>query len=332
MKRRQFISLVCLTITVAFVAIGCPRQPPSSSLTKVTVNQAFEHPLYIGLYVAKDAGFFEEEGLDVDIQTGGGDSQAFSALTSGAAQFAQGDPAFVAISHEKGYEGRVVAMAVDRVAIWGVTFDQEIEPFNEPIGFKGKTVATYPEPNTSFVVQKQLVAQAGLELGEDSKILQVPFGSELATLKDGRVDIAQTIEPNVSQVVKEGGKVVFSYPDAYGPLAFTGVMTSQKLIEENPETVQKFINAYEKALQYVHSDFQGTVKIAQERLPNIPPDIVEAALKRLIESGSIPKTAKVDPESWRKLLDIRVDVGDLKEMPKVDLVDNSFAEKALSEK
>ena len=171
-----------------------------------------------------------------------------------------------------------------------------------------------------------------MTLGQDTKILQVPFGSELATLKDGRADIAHTIEPNVSQVVKEGGTVVFSYPDAYGPLAFTGVMTSQQLIEEDPETVQKFINAYEKGLQYVHNDFAGTVKIAQDRLPNIPPDIVEAALKRLVESGSIPKTAKVNPESWRKLLEIRVDVGDLKEIPKVDLVDNSFAEKALSEK
>ncbi|NTU50597.1 MAG: ABC transporter substrate-binding protein [Desulfobulbaceae bacterium] len=299
-----------------------------AQLTPVTINQAFEHLLYIGLYVAKDAGFFEKQGLDVKIETGGGDAQAFAALTSGSAQFAQGDPAFVAIAEEKGWDGRVVTMAVDRVAIWGVTFDKSIKPFTNPSGFKGRTVATYPEPNTSYVVQKQLAQKAGLKLDVDTKILQVPFGTELATLKNKQADIAQTIEPNVSQVALQGGSVVFSYPDAWGPLAFTGVMTSQALIEKNPELVQKVVTAYEEAFQFIQNDFEGALKIAQKRLPNLPPDVVRAALRRLVDSGSIPKHAMVNPESWRKLLEIRVDVGDLKAMPSKELFDNSFAQKA----
>ncbi len=206
---------------------------PQATLTSITVNQAFEHLLYIGLYVAKDAGFFDQQGLDVKIDTGGGDAQAFSALTSGSAQFAQGDPAFVAIANEKGWEGRVVVMAVDRVAIWGVTFDKSIQPFSDPAGFNGKKVATYPEPNTSYVVQKQLAIKAGLQLDKDVHIIQVPFGTELATLKNKQADIAQTIEPNVSQVELQGGVVAFSYPEAWGPLAFTGLMTSKKLIDED---------------------------------------------------------------------------------------------------
>lgn len=327
MKRKLLVfSLVVLTI-LSIVSFGCQKQKPS--LTPVTINQAFEHLLYIGLYVAKDAGFFEKQGLDVKIETGGGDAQAFSALTSGKAQFAQGDPAFVAIANEKGWDGRVVTMAVDRVAIWGVTFDKSIKPFSDPIGFKGKTVATYPEPNTSYVVQKQLALKAGLKLGSDTKIIQVPFGTELATLQNKQVDIAQTIEPNVSQVELQGGVVAFSYPEAWGPLAFTGVMTSKKLLDEKPELVQKVVTAYEQAFQYIQTDFDGATKIAQKRLPNLKPEIVKMALKRLIDSGCIPKHAKVDPESWNKLLLIRVDVGDLKAIPKIALFDNSFAEKAL---
>ncbi len=296
------------------------------------VNQAFEHLLYIGLYVAKDKGFFEHQGLDVKIETGGGDAQAFSALTSGSAQFAQGDPAFVAIANEKGWEGRVVAMAVDRAAIWGVTFDKSIKPFTDPIGFKGKTVATYPDPNTAYVIQKQLDEKAGLVVGRNTKILQVPFGTELSTLKNKQADIAQTIEPNVSQVELQGGVVAFSYPDAYGPLAFTGVMTSKKLIDENPQVVQGFVTAYEQALQFIQTDFNGTLDIAKKRLPNLAPDVVHAALNRLINSGCIPKHAEVNPDSWHKLLQIRVDVKDLKEMPHKELFDNSFATRASSGK
>jgi len=319
-------AVLALAILCALPLDSCKHEPPK--LTPVVVNEAFEHLLYIGLYVAKDKGFFEQQGLDVKIETGGGDAQAFSALTSGSAQFAQGDPAFVAIANEKGWDGRVVAMAVDRAAIWGVTFDKSITPFTNPIGFKNKTVATYPDPNTAYVIQKQLDEKAGLVLGKNTKILQVPFGTELATLQNRQADIAQTIEPNASQVELQGGVVAFSYADAYGPLAFTGVMTSKKMIDENPQVVQKFINAYEQSLQFIQSDFDGTLAIAQKRLPNLPPNVIRVALKRLIDSGSIPKHAVVNPDSWQKLLQIRVDVGDLKSMPERSLIDNSFADSA----
>jgi NitT/TauT family transport system substrate-binding protein len=326
-------SFIALVLSAALVlASSCNQRSATTdangkTLISVTINEAFEHLLYIGLYVAKDAGFFEKRGLNVKIETGGGDAQCFAALTSGSADFAQGDPAFVAIANEKGWEGRVVAMAVDRVAIWGVTYDKSIQPFTDPVGFKNRTVATYPEPNTSYVVQKQLALKAGLRLGENTKIVQVPFGTELATLQNKQVDIAQTIEPNVSQVELQGGTVVFSYPDAWGPLAFTGVMTSKKLIDENPDVVQKFVSAYEDGFQFIQNDFEGTLKIAQKRLPNLRLEVIRTALKRLVNSGCIPKHAKVDVESWRKLLQIRIDVGDLKSMPTSNLIDNSFADK-----
>jgi NitT/TauT family transport system substrate-binding protein len=329
--RKSFAACLAGFLLLAVLGIAldsCRREP--SQLTPVVVDQAFEHLLYIGLYVAKDKGFFERQGLDVKIETGGGDAQAFSALTSGSAQFAQGDPGFVAIANEKGWDGRVIAMAVDRAAIWGVTFDRSITPFSNPVGFKGKTVATYPDPNTAYVIQKQLDEKAGLVVGKDTKILQVPFGTELATLQNRQVDLAQTIEPNVSQVAAQGGVVAFSYAQAYGPLAFTGVMTSKKLIDENPALVQKFVNAYEDALEYIQTNPTDTLAVAEKRLPNLPRQVVKAGLMRLIESDCIPKHAAVNAESWRKLLQIRVDVGDLKRMPTVDLVDNGFANNTLS--
>jgi NitT/TauT family transport system substrate-binding protein len=104
MKKQTYIVIVIAILVIGGLAYLYFRpKPPSDGphLTRVTVNQAFEHPLYIALYVAKDAGFFEKQGLDVTIDTGGGDAQAFAALTSGNAQFAQGDPAFVAMQMNK---------------------------------------------------------------------------------------------------------------------------------------------------------------------------------------------------------------------------------------
>jgi NitT/TauT family transport system substrate-binding protein len=330
--RKAIVGVLAVAVLAAILIVAFQRRGSISArpraLRSVTINEAFEHLLYIGLYVAKDAGFFEKQGLDVRIATGGGDAQAFSALTAGNAQFAQGDPAFVAIGAEKGWDGRVIVMAVDRVAMWGITFQSTIKSCTYSIGFKGRTVVIYSEPNTSYVVQKQLDLKAGLRIGIDTRILQVPFGTELATLQNKRADIAHTIEPNVSQVEAQGGRVVFSYPDAWGPLAFTGVMTSEALIDKDPQLVQEVVTGYEQAFRYVQTNFDETVKIAARRLPNLPPTIIRAALTRLVTSGCIPPHAKIDPESWRKLLQVRVDVGDLKQFPTKTLIDNRFAEAA----
>ncbi len=327
MRRGMLVAVLTAFLTTSLSS--CHRE--QTTLRHVVINEAFEHLLYIGLYVAKDKGFFAMQGLDVRIDTGGGDAQAFAALTSGSAQFAQGDPGFVAIAAEKGWQGKVVGMAVDRAAMWGVTYKKSIKPSQDSHVFRNMTVGTYPDPNTSYVIQKQLDEQAGLTLGKDTKILQLPFGTELSALQSNRADIVHTIEPNVSQVEAQGGTVVFSYAKAYGPLAFTGLMTSKKLIDEDPQLVQKFLNAYERALRYIQSDPAGALAVARKRLPNLPPAVIEAGLKRLIDSESIPKHAAVNPESWRKLLQIRVDVGDLKKMPAEQLYDNSFADAAEQE-
>jgi len=326
------IFLLVLIITLVYgISILEKNNNKFSHPKNITISQAFQHLLYIGLYVADQNGYFTDENINVKIETAGGDAQAFAALASGNADFAQGDPAFVAIANEKGWQGKVIAMPVNRVAIWGVTFDTTIQKFSSPESFKGYTVATYPEPNTSYVIQKQLALRANLDLEKDIKILQVPFGTELATLKNNQADIAQTIEPNVTQVEQQGGKVVFSYPEAWGELAFTGLMTSEKLIENDSGLVQGVINAYEKALNFVHSQPDSTVIIAKKYLPDLDSEIIRTALNRLVASKCIPKTTIVEKESWRKLLDIRIEVGDLDSLPKKDLIDNRFSLQAASQ-
>src|SRR4051812_30322337 len=138
--RRGVLVVVTLLIVVAGAYLylrpapeqSAPSaQPTPAQQTQVVLHQAAKTLLYLPLYVAIDEGFLKQEGISVHVQTAGGDSQAFAALASGEAQFAQGDPTFVAISHERGGPGIVVASVLDRVAFWGVTFDKSLSPFGD---------------------------------------------------------------------------------------------------------------------------------------------------------------------------------------------------------
>lgn len=329
-QKNQSVTLLWSCFCVLFITLllsSCNSKRPHKNTDNnkdIIITQAFENLLYLGLYVAQDGGFFTNEGLNVKIETAGGDAQAFAALTSGNCDFSQGDPAFVAIANEKGWQGKVLAVVVNRAALWGVTFDDSIEPVKDIKALKGKTIAVFPNPNTSYVIQKQLLEKANLKIGEDVKLIEVPLGTELATLKNGTADIAQTLEPNVAQVEQQGGTCVLSYPDFYGEIAFSGLMASQKYIDNNKETVKKIIKAYNSALSYIHSDLDGTVKIAMKYFPEMDSAIIVESVKRLIESNSIPSSTYISQDSWNKLLQIRHEVGDLKEMPKEILIDNSF--------
>lgn len=293
-------------------------------LEEVKVAQFADVFLYMPLYLADGKGFFKEQGLSVTLISTGGDDKTFAAVISGDVHFGIADPTFVAIARSKGQPGKVIASVVNGVPFWGVTKNSDVPQIKEPKQLEGFTVATFPSPSTAFTLQKQMFEGAGLK----PQIRQAAFGALLPLLEAGAVDIALELEPNVSTAVKQGARVVYSMAEMYGDFAITGVTTREALIAENPDLVQKFVNAIQQAESYAHANPDATAAFALKRFPNLDPVIVAQALKRIIESKTLPKNTLISEEAWEKACQLRVDAGDL---PAIDAaaVDNTFAEKAI---
>lgn len=328
MKRYGIAMAVLVVLAAGIWVYRQSDKTRTNPVNKVVLDQAAKTLLYLPLYVAIDQGFLAKRGVEVSVVTAGGDSPAFAALASGQAQFAQGDPTFVAVSHERGGPGVVIASVLDRVAFWGITFNPKIQIFTDPAEFRNRTVVTFPAPNTSYVVQQGLVQRAGLKLGDNTKILQAAFGTELGPVQNGMADIAMSIEPTVSQAEAQGGRVVFSDADAWGPFLLTGLMTTEDFIKIKPAVVQAFVDAYEEAFRAIHSDRETVVATAVKYFPEVKADVVRTAVKRLTDSKVFPDHARVDVASWKAALELRVKVGDLRSAGQDELVNNSFAEKA----
>lgn len=320
--------LVAAVTLFAWVYFGGSTKDNNLANRTITINQAAKTLLYLPLYVALDKGYFEDQGLEVTINTGGGDSQSFAALVGGSAQFAQGDPTFVAISHERGGPGRVVATVLNRASFWGVAFKDDVKTIENPAQFKGLTVVTYPCPNTACVLQKRLLEEAGLKLGQDANVIEATFGAEFGPVNKGAADIAMSIEPAVSGAVARGGRVVFSYADSWGPFLLTGLMTTESYIEEHPDVVQAVVTAYERALKFIHEDPEGAAEVGARQFPEVERDVIITAINRMTAEGVFPEHALVGEQAWKSALQVRVDLGDLKALPEEILIDNSFAEAA----
>ena len=329
-KAYSFLFLLALGVWGCDSGHNGGGELPKEEIQKITVAQwgQEKYLIYLPFYLAQEKGFFTDQGLEITVKYSGNDDQVFATVMSGEAQFGIGDPTFTAISREKGGTGKVVASIVDGVSRWGIT-KKNISTIAHPSDLAGLRIGTFPEPSTVFTLMKNTISEHPDELA-DMSIVQAPIGAQLALLENNSVDIAIELEPNVSIAEHNGYKVVYSAPRFFGSFAFTGVTTTESYIKDQPRNVQKFVNSIQMALDYSREHTDSTVLIAQSLFPSIDPEIVGHAVSRMLKDKTIPQNSTISNEGWQHAMEIRVQVGDLKEIkPTKDAVDNSFASNAI---
>ncbi len=331
MLRRFF----ALTLTTLFLAsCGKPEstastnaQPQATTNRPITIAQFGHVFLYLPIYVAVNKGFFKDEGLDVTLVSTGGDEKTFAAVSSGNAQFGVADPVFTAVAREKGKGGKVVASVVKGVPFWVVTLKDEIKPFDTPEGFAGYKIGAYTAPSTSYAVMKMLLQNSGDPV--KGTIVEGAFGTLLPMIKAKQADMEMDIEPMVSIAVKQGAHIVYSPASKLGDFAFTGLTVSDDFYKTDKKTIQSAVNAITRAMKYIHADFEGTVEVAAKEFSEVDKDVIESAVKHLIDEGTIPTDPLLGEEGWNNAIKLRKQIGDIKgEGAYAEHVDPSFAQAA----
>lgn len=328
MNKRIAIGVLVIIMVTVLVS-GCTISQPSAKtsqtnqpLQKITIAEYGEVFIYAPLYVAQEKGFFKEQGLEATIVPTGGDEKTFAALLSGNAQFGVADPTFAVISGEKGQPGKVVASVVSGVPLWGIATDQNIPLITNPEQLSNYRVATYTAPSTSYTLQKQMFENGGLK----PNIKEMAYGSLLAGLEANQADIALELEPTVSIAVKNGGHIVYALSDYFPDFALTGLTVLPDYMEKNPETVQKVVNALQKACDYIRNNPKQAAEIMAKKFPEADQSISENAINNMVKANVIPQSVVVSQSSWDAATQLRKNAGEIKGMAAYeDYVVTSFA-------
>ncbi|MEZ5933889.1 MAG: ABC transporter substrate-binding protein [Alphaproteobacteria bacterium] len=302
----------------------------AAELKEVNFSEAVHNLGYINLYVGMHAGIFEKNGLKMNVTAAGGDTQTFAAVLGGSADFAIGDATMAQMSREAGGPGVVVGTVVQRAHYFGVS--KNLEPITDPTQFKGLTIVTSPEPNTNYSVAKRMLETAGLEIGTDTEILQVNPGTEIGAMLAGQADMAIAYQPSVASAVDQGAKVVFDFSNYVGPFCNTGIMVLPSTIEEDPEMVQALVTSFEEASRMTYADPDFAKKVARLEFPDLPGEVVDAAIDAELEYLIPAQSVVTKEDQWGNLIDMQIYLGNVKgEVPFEEIIDNSFAEKAVKE-
>lgn len=316
--RRNLTVAVTFAATAALGLAACSDASTDAAgaageTTTVRINQAFQSLLYLPLYVAEDQGYFEQQGIDVEIATGGGGTQSWSAVLGGSAEFSIQDPVFVPKTREAGGEGVVVAGIQNAPTVFILGSDPTSAQDDLTV-LEGSRVVVSPEPDTTWAFMTLLIDQYDLQ---DVELVNVPIGNELAAVASGQADYALAVEPQISQGESEGLHVVYSFSadPAWYPFAFSSLTGLPSWIEDNPEAAQGVVTAFQQASTAIYADPDAAIATAQAYFPDVDADLVAAAVTRMIEAKGYPEDVTVTQEAWDNNLEIAAMVDNVSGYP-----------------
>ncbi|MDV2683028.1 ABC transporter substrate-binding protein [Alkalihalophilus lindianensis] len=279
----------------------------SDSLDEVNIMlDWYPNAVHTFLYVAMENGYFEEEGLDVNIIFPANPTDPINLTAAGELDFALSYQPDIITSQQAGLPIEAVAPIV-RSPLNHVMFLAD-KDFKSPRDLEGKTVG-YPGIPLNEQILKTMVETDG---GDFSKVKMVDIGFELGpAIMTERTDaiIGAYINHEYPVLKHEGYDINYLNPTDYGvpPYYELVLITNEQMKNEQAETVEAFWRAAEKGYQTMKEDPEESLGLllANQEQANFPliETVEEESLSILLEKMETDNEAfgEQSDEHWSSI-------------------------------
>ena len=331
MKKKIIIILIALIVLVgvSLILIKVFDKKEDSSLTKVRLAEVTHSSFYAPLYVAIENGYFEEEGIDLELILTPGADKVSAAVLSNDVEigFAGAESAIYVYNQEESDYLRIFSGLTKRDGQFIVARDNYEDFSLEDLYGKEILVGR----STGMPALNFLNGLKNMEIDIDK--ININYSVEFAALSGsfigGTGDFVNLFEPNATSLEENGyGHVVASVGVMSGEVPYTAFYARKSYIEENPEIIEGFTKAIAKAITYTLEN--DATKVAEDIIDQFPDtDVSELALMidRYKEYDCWLETPFVSEELFTNLEDFLIDFDLLSDyVPYEDLVNNFYEE------
>lgn len=335
-KRFTALLLVALMLSAALCACASKEEDAAGEnlpeKTKVVLNEVAHSIFYAPMYVAIEEGYFQEEGIDLELVTGFGADKTMTAVLSDSADIGfMGSEASI-YTYNEGATDHVVNFAQLTQRAGNFLVARQKMPDFTWEDLKGTDVLGGRKGGMPQMVFEYILKQNGIDPAKDVAIDQsIDFGSTAAAFAEGQADFTVEFEPGATSLEQEGkGYVVASLGTDSGYVPYTAFSAKQSYLDENPDVIQGFTNALQKGMDFVQAHTPEEIAaVIEPQFKETDLDTITTIVSRYYEQDTWKDNLIFQEESFDLLQDILDEAGELtKRAPYTDLVTTEFAEKA----
>jgi len=331
MGKRIVAAAAAILIALVMFA-GCA--PKEDGNTKLVLSEVTHSVFYAPQYAALELGFFEEEGLEIELINGEGADKVMTSVITGAADIGLAGPEASIYVYQEGKEdyAQIFAQLTKRDGSFLVGREPDDNFSYDKL--KGKYVIGGRAGGVPLMTLEYVFKEQGLDLSELTVDSSVQFAAMAGAFTGGTGDYVTLFEPVASALEAEGkGYVVASIGEDSGEIPYTAYFASKSFIDENPEIIDKFTRAVYKGQQWIAN--AEPREIAEVIAPHFADSDIEL-LTKVAERYKSIDAWMTDPlmkkEALTKLQDVMQEAGELDErVPFEALVRTEFAEKVIAE-
>jgi len=290
-------------LTRIFVAVALSTgfaQPAPAQMTKINVGYSAISGDALPAWLAKDAGIFERNGLDVQPVFFTGGTTAVMALVSADTPIAQLAGPAVVNSVMAGSDATLIAGGVTSLNY----YLQTRADIKTPEQLKGGSVAISRFGSSSDFIARYALTKIGLTPGKDVTIVQI--GSTTARVDAviaGRVQ-ATVVNPPASIIAqKRGMNTLADLPKLGLVYQHTAAATTKKYIRENRDIVRRYVKSQVEAVHRIYTDKEGAIRaLARFIGRTVERDVLEKTWENLLNEAVLPRKQYPSIEGLKTIL------------------------------
>ena len=331
-QRKRFVLLLTLILLAAIALAGCGTQQKSSKVRLWEVTHSiFYAPQYAAIY----EGYFEEEGIEIELFNGGGADKTMTAVLAGQADIGFMGPEASIYVYNEGKEDHPVVFAQLTQKDGSFLVGRKPEPDFKWENLAGTTIIGGRKGGMPAMALEYALRNHGLVPNEDLEFLtNIQFDLMAGAFTGGTGDYVALFEPVGSTLELAGtGYVVASVGTAAGNLPYTAYAAKKSFIEKNEDLIIRFTRAIYKGHQFVAKN--SPEKIAEVIKPAFPDsdlELLTKVVKRYKDQDTWPDNPKMSEESFDRLQDIMETAGELDQRaPFEEVITNKYADKVINE-
>ena len=294
---------------------------------KLKVNEVTHSVFYAPMYLADALGYFEEEGISIELTNGGGADAVMAAVLSGDADIGFCGPEAAIYVQLGGSKDLPTVFGQLTKRDGSFLVGREPDPDFTWESLKGKEILAGRKGGVPAMTFEYILREHGFTDDEIDLNFDVAFNLMTGAFEAGTADYCTMFEPTASEYQAAGkGYIVASVGEAGGEVPYTSYIAKRSWLDGNEETAKGFVRAVLKGIAYAQTEDADVVaSYLTDYFPSTSVESLATSVESYRAIDAWVSDMAMTEASFDRLQDIIESAGELERRAAFDLlVDNSY--------